>query len=351
MTQTLKEYFPVIRSREEVLKIIYGQEKFREVFQAWNEEEKNEFLNLCTGVRGAKLLYDAFFKEIMNPEYAPQRLDDFLSQVLEEPIKVLKVLPNETTRLTDEQSLLIMDIVVEFENGGIANVEVQKIGYLFPGQRSACYSADLLLRQYKRLRDEKKKAFSYRDIQKVYTIILFEQSPREFEKFTGIFRHCFELKSDTGIEIMMPQKFFYIPLDIFREKQQNEGGSIHNKFEAWLTFFSRDEPEMILKLIQQYPEFKTLYDDVYELCRNIGKVMQMFSKELLEMDRNTVKLMIDEMQEEIKQQAQMIEQQAEDIQKKNEVLEIKDTVLKEKDAELEAAKQQIEMLERKLAER
>ena len=108
---------------------------------------------------------------------------------------------------------------------------------------------------------------------------------------------------------------------------------------------------MILKLIQQYPEFKTLYDDVYELCRNIGKVMQMFSKELLEMDRNTVKLMIDEMQEEIKQQAQMIEQQAEDIQKKNEVLEIKDTVLKEKDAELEAAKQQIEMLERKLAER
>ncbi len=42
-----------------------------------------------------------------------------------------------------------MDIVVELEDGSIANVEAQKIGYAFPGQRSACYSADLLLRQYK----------------------------------------------------------------------------------------------------------------------------------------------------------------------------------------------------------
>ncbi len=32
--------------------------------------------------------------------------------------------------------------------------EMQKVGYLFPGQRSACYSADLLLRQYKRIRGE-----------------------------------------------------------------------------------------------------------------------------------------------------------------------------------------------------
>ncbi len=52
-------------------------------------------------------------------------------------------------RIADETSLLITDIVVELEDGSIANVEMQKIGYLFPGQRCACYSADLLLRQYK----------------------------------------------------------------------------------------------------------------------------------------------------------------------------------------------------------
>lgn len=97
-----------------------------------------------------------------------------------------------------------------------------------------------------------------------------------------------------------------------------------------MTFFCRDEPEMILKLIEQYPEFKELYADIYDLCRNVEGVMQLFSKELLEMDRNTVKLMIDEMQEEIQRQEE---------------------VIKQRDNELEAMKQQIAELQRKLAEK
>ncbi|MBD5471970.1 MAG: hypothetical protein HDR20_03420 [Lachnospiraceae bacterium] len=106
---------------------------------------------------GLKLLYDGFFKEIMNPEYVPERLNGFLSQILCQKVRVLKVLPADSVRIADESSLLIMDIVVEMEDGSIANLEVQKIGYLFPGQRSACYSADLLLRQYKRVRGETKE--------------------------------------------------------------------------------------------------------------------------------------------------------------------------------------------------
>ncbi len=35
--------------------------------------------------------------------------------------------------------MIIMDIVVELESGALANVEIQKVGYRFPGQRSACY--------------------------------------------------------------------------------------------------------------------------------------------------------------------------------------------------------------------
>ena len=344
MPQSLKECFPMIQSREEILKQINKQKNLKETFDSWKPEERKEFLDICTGVRGVKILYDAFFKEVMNPEYAPQRLNEFLSLILKDTVRVMSVLPNESTRLTDESSLLIMDIVVEFESGGIANVEVQKIGYLFPGQRSACYSADLLLRQYKRLRDEKKKGFSYRDIQTVYTIVLFEQSPKEFQAYPGVYRHCFEQKSDTGIEFKMPQKFIYISLDIFRGKQQNEDGKIHNRLEAWLTFFCRDEPEMILRLIEQYPEFKALYEDVYELCRNVEGVVEIFSKELLEMDRNTVKLMIDEMQEEIQRKEQAIQAQAQAIREK-------DAALKQKDIELESFVQRIVELEKKLVEK
>ncbi|MFR2712355.1 MAG: hypothetical protein ACLTBP_12535, partial [Frisingicoccus sp.] len=114
--------------------------------------------------------------------------------------------------------------------------------------------------------------------------------------------------------------------------------------EAWLTFFCRDEPEMILRLIEQYPEFKALYEDVYELCRNVEGVMEIFSKELLEMDRNTVKLMIDEMQEEIQRKEQAIQAQAQAIREK-------DAALKQKDIELESFVQRIAELEKKLMEK
>ena len=75
------------------------------------------------------MLYDSFFKEIMNPETTPERLEEFLSLVLKQKVTILKVLPNDSTRIADESSLLIMDIVVELADGSMANVEVQKVGY------------------------------------------------------------------------------------------------------------------------------------------------------------------------------------------------------------------------------
>ena len=76
------------------------------------------------------MLYDAFFKEIMNPETVPERLEDFLEVLLQRKVKIIEVLPGDSTRLADEQSLLIMDILVRFDDGSYCNVEVQKIGFL-----------------------------------------------------------------------------------------------------------------------------------------------------------------------------------------------------------------------------
>ena len=123
---------------------------------------------------------------------------------------------------------------------------------------------------------------------------------------------------------------------------------------------------MILKLIEQHPEFRSLYEDIYELCRNVEEVMQLFSKELLEMDRNTVKLMIDEMQEELQKQGQTIEEQEQTIEEQaREIMEQeqklaekdteKNTALAQKEKEFEAVRQQmaqrIAELEEKLLEK
>ena len=70
-----------------------------------------------------------------------------------------------------------------------------------------CYSSDLLLRQYKRVKSERKKLFSYRDIRPVYTIVLFEESPREFRSLPDRYLHRSRQVFDTGLEMDLLQKY------------------------------------------------------------------------------------------------------------------------------------------------
>ena len=261
------------------------------------------------------------------------------------------MLPGDSTRLADEQSLLIMDILVELADTSLANVEVQKIGYRFPGQRSACYSSDLLLRQYKRVKGEKKKAFSYKDIKSVYTIVFFETSIKEFHEYPQNYIHKFKQQSDTGLELELLQKYVFIPLDIFRtiyhnnvkSNGKNSANRRWNKTEAWLTFLSTDEPEIIIELIRQYPEFKEMYEEIYVMCQNVEKVMEMFSKELIQLDRNTVQYMIDEMQDTIDVQKEELEAKQETIDTQKGELEAKQNQLNQKEEELETMKHQLQL--------
>lgn len=176
-----------------------------------------------------------------------------------------------------------------------------------------------MLRQYKRVRGEKKKKFGYRDIKNVYTIVLFEESTAEFHRYPEQYYHMFEQKSDTGLKLELLQKYIFIPLDIFRENQQNKG--IKKKLDAWLTLLSFDEPEKIIALVEGYPEFREIYEEGCEICRNTERVMEVFSMELYELDRNTVQYMMDEMQDTIDVQKKMIdkmEREKEKIQKERE---------------------------------
>ncbi len=339
MTNGLQTYFPMIRTRAEVLADIRDQPKLSQIFQSWKAEQQEEFLDCLTGIKGVRILYDAYFKEILNPETTPERLERFLSLVMQQKVKIKTVLPTDNSRIADESSLLIMDILIELEDGSLANIEVQKVGYKFPGQRCACYSADLLLRQYKRVRGEKGDTFSYKDIKRVYTLVLVEKSSREFHQYPNDYLHWLRQQSNTGLEIELLQEYLLIPLDIFRINLQNKG--IKNEFDAWLTFLSVDEPEMIIRLIQLYPQFIPMYQQVYEICRNTERVMNLYSEELRILDRNTVQLMIDEMQEEIDGQKKELLKSKEKIIQKDKQLSQKDQQLREKEQEIENLKKQL----------
>ena len=143
-------------------------------------------------------------------------------------------------------------------------------------------------------------------------------------------------------------KYIFIPLDIFQKTIHNK--PVTNKLDAWLMFLSTDKPKDIIELIEKWPEFREMYGEIYDLCRNTEKVMDMYSKELQELDRNTVQYMIDEMGEEInnlrsenaEQQSQITEQQSQitDLQGENSDLRGKNSDLQE---QLEKQEQELKV--------
>ena len=349
--EAIREKFPLLRTKDSLLEEIYTSPHLLRMFQSWQEDKKQEFIDMCTGAKGVKILYDSVFKEIMNPEYTPERIGDFLSVLLKQRVVVLHALPNDSVRIGAENSLLYTDLVVQLEDGSLANIEIQKIGYLFPGQRSACYSADLLLRQYKRVREEIKnipnKKFSYKDIMPVYTIVIFEKSPNVFHAFPSDYLHYIEAKSNTGIELELLQKYLFISLDIFKENVQNKG-SIDNRIEAWLSFLSMDEPVNILNLIEVYPEFQRMYDEVYQLCLNTEKVMEMFSEELRILDHNTAEYMVDVMQDEIDALKDKTQKQQDTIDVQQNTIDMQQSTIGSQQSTIDSQQKEISDLKRKL---
>lgn len=93
-----------------------------------------------------------------------------------------------------------------------------------------------------------------------------------------------------------------------------------------------DEPEYIVELIQKYPYFKKLYNDIYEMCLNVEGVMDMFSKELQILDQNTVRYMIDELQEKLDTATAALADKEATIADKNAVIADKEATIADNNA-------------------
>ena len=129
----------------------------------------------------------------------------------------------------------------------------------------------------------------------------------------------------------MLQNFIFIPVDIFLENLHNNG--IRSDMDAWLTFLGCDEPKYISKLLETHPDFKSMYHDLYGICRNTERMMTMFfSEELKILDDNTVKYMIDQLEEEVKEQKAKLSEKDGLLSEKDATIAEKDGLLFEKDA-------------------
>ena len=216
-------------------------------------------------------------------------------------------------RLSENAAYIIMDILVELADGSCINVEMQKRGLLFPGERSCCYAADYISREYALLKAEKGKKFSYKDMNGYYQIVLMEESSKNFKKVAPHYIHREQISYDSGAEVTTLWHMMYVSLDTFHKVVQN----IDNRLHAWLTFLSSDEPADIINLITLYPEFGELYNAIAEFRKNPKELIYMYSEALAIMDRNTIQLTLEAELSETKEQLADTKEQLSDSQALN----------------------------------
>ena len=96
----------------------------------WNclsEEKRQELREVDERIRVPNLLCDTVFKHIFDPDVNGERLSRFVSSILSKEEKVLHSMGNEGFRHSVYSKGVILDIVVQFADGSIGNVEIQQL--------------------------------------------------------------------------------------------------------------------------------------------------------------------------------------------------------------------------------
>lgn len=293
---TYSDILGISISTEDAINLLKQNPTAYNTFLNFPQKYQAELLQFLTGQDCLKITYDTFFCQIFDPHLHPERLESLISAILGQSIRIVEVLQRDGKRLSGDSSLVIMDIVAQLDDGSYLDVELQKIGYAFPGERTCCYASDLILRQYDRLKKQLEKKFSYRDMKPIHVIVLMESSGKPFHTAAPHYLHKRQVSYDSGAQITELTEIVYIALDTFRNVVQNR---IDNRLHAWLTFLSAKDAKTILELVRQYPEFLPLYQEIAAFRTKPEELISMFSEALSIMDRNTEIYMIEEAQKEL----------------------------------------------------
>ena len=269
-------------------------------------------------------------------------------------------------------------MVVLMADGSIANIEIQKISYDFPAERISCYSADLVLRQYKMITGKNQVGKhkpsmngsskpSYKDMRKVHTIILFEDSNKSLisDMDKVLYFHVGKTKFNTGIKIELLQDFVLVSLDTFKkyrysdikegrteitdydyDSSQYNDELVSEKMKRdrlkFLSLFVAETPKEINRLVEIFPDLESVRRDINEYLERPGEVLSMFSEALRILDRNTAELMVDRMKDEIvdlREQNDELKGHTDELKAENDVLKASSD---KKDAEIARLKKLLE---------
>ncbi len=209
-------------SRDKIISVINRDLDTKELFDTFSIDDQEKIIAFLAGERTLQILCDRFFKKILDPLATPERVESLLSAIYGEKVEIVEVLPKEGIVISDGGSQVIMDIIVRLSDGSYTTVEMQRLGYLFPGERTSCYLSDMMMRQYQKVRSDRGNKFNYKDLNNVNLIVIMEENSKEFKAVAPEYIHRRETFFDSGAKVKNLENVTYISLDTFKEKNHNQ---------------------------------------------------------------------------------------------------------------------------------
>lgn len=255
-----------------IMEQVYKNNELLSIWNRLSNETKQKIKEVDERKRVPDLLCDTIFKGIFNPDVNKDKLSQFISCIIGRKVKVLHSLDKEGYRLSIHSKGIILDLLVQFDDGSIGNVEIQRQGIYFPPQRAAVYSANLITRQYAIQHQQHKSDVNFTCVKPVYTIVIMEKSSGKLAKSDGYIHH-FKQRSDSGVELELLQYYDYVCLDKFRKKRPKIAGEL----EQWLQFLSIEKVSEMEEFLLENQGFQSVYEYAILMLSHKEEMLHMFT--------------------------------------------------------------------------
>ncbi len=265
-----------------------------------NKDLYNNFIRCITGKKTLPLMYDTVFKKIFDFDMHPERLTSLLTSILRFNVEI-KCIESCKVVAFEKSTGVIFDILVRLTDNSLISIEAQKNPHLFTGKRISFYMSTLVIKQFEYL----KGTNDYNNLNKVYTIIIFEKTTKEFKENNPDNKFLFHgsMKLNVDVEIDTLEELYIIALDIFNEheysisiediKRKNPEEISEDEFgkccdyelSIWLKLLTSKSAEDVTKLAEKYEWIKEIYLELMKFMENPDDMLNMFFSMMAEADR------------------------------------------------------------------
>ena len=228
-------------------------------------------------------LYDSTFKGIFTQETEESNLalKSFISAVFARDIKNVILKSNEPHKETRKQKSMLFDMSIEFDNGELADIELQARNEDYDyGIRAEIIAARLLANSAKR---QKKW-----DSLKVYQISVLNFHYKKDDKKE---MRWYTMTDNSGVKLSERLNIIFIDLVSIRNSTKNKSADKLTPIEKWGLFFSYvdhdDKQDFIKSIIQSEHGIMAAQKIVKHMSKEDANWFTQFSSWKAEYDYNT----------------------------------------------------------------